>query len=159
MADAKSDVQVKNALQLVERCSDPKDLERIAKNALRHGQDSVRHAALLKLYAVSPAAKPGTLEHDVWQSIFALEGALKDERGKTVLLSRTRQKIKRDGERRTVADLVLGTVSDGFQMLIERGMPELTFEAVARRHPREFDDEVLSAADARLQKFGITGLR
>lgn len=155
MSDDSSDPQVRKALEIVARCSDPKQLAKIAENARRLGQDSVRHAALLKLYAVSPAAEPGTLEHDVWQSIFALEGALKDERGKTVLLSRTRQKIKRDGEHRTVADLVMGKVSDGFRMLIERGMPELTFEAVALKHPKDFDEVVLSAADERLRDAGF----
>ncbi|MBB5986293.1 hypothetical protein [Sphingobium lignivorans] len=155
MKNAKTEAQVVNALRIIDRCTDPKQLERIAENAFRHGQDSVRHAALLKLYAVSPAAEPRTLKHDVWQSVFALEGALKDERGKTVLLSRTRQKIKRDGEHRTVADLVLGKVADGFLMLVERGMPQLTFEAVALHYPEEFDEEVLSAADARLQAAGF----
>ncbi|WP_373488288.1 hypothetical protein [Blastomonas sp.] len=155
MTQIGTDAQAKNALQIIARCSDPKQLARIADNALRLDQPTVRRAALLRLYAISPSAHPGTLEHDVWQSIFALEGALKEERGKTILLSRTRQKIKRDGEHQTVADLVLGNVSDGFRMLIDRGMPELTFEAVALRHQNEFKEEVLSAADKRLREFAI----
>ncbi len=122
----------------------------MALNAHRKGEEVVRRAAQLRLYEVMPAAKPGTLEHDVWQSIFALEDQLKDERGKTVLLSRTRQKIGRDGEERTVADLVMGKESDGFRMLIERDMSELTFEAVALRHPSRFSEEVRRAAVERL---------
>lgn len=155
MTETELNAQAKNGLQIVERCTDPKQLARIAENALRLDQPIVRRAALLRLYAISPSAEPGTLEHDVWQSIFALEGALKEERGKTILLSRTRQKIERDGEHRTVADLILGKVSDGFRMLIERGMPELTFEAVALRHPSKFDEEVLTAADIRLREVGL----
>lgn len=145
---------VERALSFIASCNDPKQLDRLSKNALAQGEHRVRRAAQLKLYEVKPAAKPGTLEHDVWQSVFALEGELSDERSKTTLLSRTRQKIARDGEQRTVADLVLGKVSDGFRMLIEREMPRLTFEAVALRHAERFGEDVLQAASARLEISG-----
>ena len=125
------------------------------ENARNAGEYEVRRAAELRLYKVLPSAQPGTLEHDVWQSIYALEGCLKEERGKTVLLSRTRQKIKKDGEHKTVSDLVLGKVSDGFKMLLDREMPRLTFEAVALRHATEFDKDVVASAEARLVDSGL----
>jgi hypothetical protein len=109
---------------------------------------------MLRLYEVQPSEKKGTLEYDVWQSIYALEGELSHERGKTTRLSRTRQKIARHGEQGTVTDLVLGKVSDGFRMLVERDMPRLTFEAVALRHPDRFDSAVILAAEERLQESG-----
>jgi hypothetical protein len=153
MAD--KDDLTRRALDRIGKCNDPKELRAIANNASTAGNDVVREAALRKLYAVSPAAEPGTLEHDVWQSIFALEGSLKEEKGKTILLSRTRQKIARDGELTTVADLVTKPPSDGFRMLIERGWPELTFEAVALRHPGCFEPAVLEAAKRRLSASGV----
>jgi hypothetical protein len=140
----------RRALERIAQSNDPKDLRRMADNAKTAGNDEVRQAALRRLYAVSPAAQPGTLEHDVWQSIFALEGALTEERGKTTLLSRTRQKITRDGELTTVADLVTKPPSEGFRMLMDRGWPELTFEAVALRHAERFEPAVLNAAKRRL---------
>lgn len=143
------------ALQFIASCNDAKKLEQLASNAAAKGETEVERAALLKLYSVKPKAEAGTLEYDVWRSIHALEGALKAERGKTVLLSRTRQKIARDGEERTVADLVTGKPSEGFRMLIDRSMPQLTFEAVALRHPGRFDQWVLDAAQARLVEAGV----
>jgi hypothetical protein len=140
----------RRALERIAKCNDPAELRRIAENAKTLGKDEVREAALRKLYAVSPDAQPGTLEHDVWQSIFALEGALTEERGKTTLLSRTRQKIARDGELNTVSDLVTKPPSEGFRMLLERGWPDLTFEAVALRHAERFEPAVLNAAKRRL---------
>lgn len=148
---------IRRALDRISKSNDPRDLRKIADNAAAAENEAVREAALRKLYAVSPDAEPGTLEHDVWQSIFALEGSLKEERGKTTLLSRTRQKIKRDGEQATVADLVMKRASEGYRMLLERGWPELTFEGVALRHPDRFDSDVLNAARARLQASGIEG--
>ncbi|KQS49497.1 hypothetical protein [Sphingomonas sp. Leaf198] len=141
---------ISRALALITDCSDPEKLKKMAANARRLGETDIERAASLKLYSVMPSAEPGTLEHDVWRSIYALEGALKDERGKTTMLGRTRQKVARDGEAKTVADLVRGTPSDGFRMLMERDMEDHTFEAVALRHRNRFDDDILAAASARL---------
>lgn len=150
-----NDPKVERALQYIAQCSDPEKLKTMIENARKGGEYEVRRAGELRLYEVLPSAQPGTLEHDVWQSIYALEGALKDERGKTVLLSRTRQKIKKDGEHKTVSDLVLGKVSEGFTMLLDRQMPRLTFEAVALRHATEFAREVVASAEARLVESGL----
>lgn len=64
---------------------------------------AVEHARLLKLYSVLPSAKKGTLEHNAWQAIYALEGAPTAGRGKTVLLARMRQKMAGHRELRSVA--------------------------------------------------------
>lgn len=143
------------AVALVDRCNDPKQLEQIAANARKAGQDSIERYALLKLYRTLPAADPGTFEHDVWQSIHALEGALKRERGKTVRLARTRDKIKRLGEHRTVSDLMMAAKpSDGYDMLIYCGMVAQTFEAVVLRHPDRFQESQRDAAAMRLTGSG-----
>lgn len=144
----------RRALQWIADTSDPKALRKIAENARQADREDVREAALRKLYAVSPEAETGTLEHDVWQSIYALEGALTEERGKIIRLARTRQKIARDGERDTVADLIKKSASEGYRMLLDRGWPELTFEAVALRHPQRFESATLEAAKERLKGSG-----
>lgn len=152
-----NDAMTQRALALVEQCVDPQKLRQIAANAAKQGNDAVERAARLKLYAVLPSEEPGTLEFDVWQSIHCLEDALKIERGKTIRLNRTRQKISRDGEYKTVADLVLGKQSEGFDMLIDRDMSELTFEAVAIKHKSLFSNDVIEAARTRLSKAGVDG--
>jgi hypothetical protein len=147
-----TDKAAERALHPIEGSSDPKSLRQIARNARKKGELAVARAADLRLHAILPSEAPGTLEYDVWQSIHALEGTLTLERAKTTRLGRTRQKIARVGELETIKDLILGVKpSEGFFMLVDRQMTNLTFEAVALRHPDRFDEAVLNAATARLQ--------
>lgn len=149
------DLQVARALETVARCADPKLLRSIADNARKAGVDVVEQVALRKLYAVLPESEPGTLEFDVWQSVHALEGTLTTERGVTTRLGRTRQQIKRDGEQATVEKLINKGASAGYKMLLDRDMADLTFEAVALRHPNRFSEATLLAARERLASSGV----
>ncbi|NKL74080.1 hypothetical protein GFM09_33590 [Rhizobium leguminosarum bv. viciae] len=152
-----ADTAVTKALLIIEKCADAKKLRQIAANARERGQISVAHAADLRLYEVLPSEKPGTLEHDVWKSIHALEDTLTKERGTTTRLGRTRPKIARVGELETIKDLIMRKEpSEGFFKLLERQMPELTFEAVALRHPNQFEAAVVEAAEERLRAAGIS---
>jgi hypothetical protein len=139
------------ALARIAVLEDVAALRSMMANARRLGAEAVEKAAFERLAQVQPGAEEGSLAFDVWRSIFALEEMLVAERGKTVRLSRTRQKIARDGETRTVADLVMKPdASSGFAMLIERGSPALTFEAVVLRHPDTFSQPQIDKARARL---------
>ena len=144
------------AIARIETQDDPAKLRSQIDNARRQGSAAVERAAFLRLCLIQPEATPGTVEHDVWRSIHALEEMLREERGKTVRLSRTRQKIARDGEAKTVSDLTMKPEpSQGFVDLIEHRHPELTFEAVVLRHPKTFPADIQSAAKRRLQTAGL----
>jgi hypothetical protein len=122
-------------LAFIDGCSDPSKLKSLIINAKNRGAEDIEEAARRRLYKVQSGLQPGTLSFDVWQSIHALEDALSSEAGATRRLSRTRQKIQRVGEERTVMDLVESTKpSSGYRMLLDRSWPELTFEALALKH-------------------------
>ena len=143
-------------LDNIERCDDPCALRRFMKNAQRLGAADVYDAAFQRLISVQPSAQVGTLAHDVWRTIYAFEELLKEERDQTVRLSRTRQKIQRDGEVKTVMDLTLkATPSDGFRMLKDRGMLELSFEALVVARAEHFPSNVVDAARSRLETEGM----
>lgn len=151
---AESDItdRERNALGKIRTETDPAVLRRWIKNARAEESRIVEREAFARLCVVQPSAVPGSIEHDVWRSVYALEEILSDERGRTARLSRTRQKIARDGETRTAADLTLKpNPSAGFHELIARGHPEFTFEAVVLRHPNIFEPPVLDAARERLR--------
>jgi len=134
----------------------PAKLRTVITNARERGVPDVAEAAFRKLIAIVPAAAPGTLAHDLWQTIHAFEHILTEERGKTTRLARTRQKIARVGEKQTLADWALGrTETDGFRMLLDRNMPELTGEAIVLRHDQEFTPQVVDAARRRLISAGV----
>ena len=143
-------------LKFIEQCEDPEKLKSLGKNARDRGSSKVAEAAFRKLISVLPSERPGTVEHDFWQTVHAFELALSDERGKTTRLARTRQKVGRVGVIQTLKDWALTkTETDGFRMLLERGMPELTGEAIVLRHSNRFEPEIVAAARKRLEDAGV----
>jgi hypothetical protein len=123
-------------LASIAKCNDPKMLRTWIQNAEKKKDAVIADAAFRRLVSLVPAEKEGTVEHDFWQSIHALEFVLSKENKKTTRLSRTRQKINRVEVIQTLKDLALKkTPSAGFAMLLKRGMADLTAEAVILRHP------------------------
>lgn len=143
-------------MDFIAKCEDPAQLKTMIANAKAHSEDEVALAAFRRLILVSPSEAPGSVEHDMWQTIFAFEHLLKEERGKTTLLARTRQKINRVGVVETLRDWASAKQeTEGFRMLLERGLPELTGEAIVLRHPQLFPRSTVDAARARLLAAGV----
>lgn len=143
-------------LDAIATTTDPDKLRKFRENAQRLGVPKVEEAAFRRLVEVLPEETPGSIEHDFWKTIHAFEEILRDERGKTVRLSRTRQKIDRVGVRQTLVDFAVSKKpTEGFDMLIQRGLPELTGEALVLKHSAHFDGQVVEAAKARLVAAGV----
>ena len=140
----------------VAQCDDVAKLKSLIKNARDRGDSALADAAFRKLISLVPSEHPGTVEHDFWQTIHAFEYLLTEERERTTRLSRTRQKVNRVGITQTLTDWALSDKeTDGFRMLLERGMPEFTGESIVLRHPETFEPEVLAAARQRLVSAGV----
>lgn len=142
-------------LDIIATCNDEKKLRNWISNANREGAEEVEDAArrrLIEIRAAKDIDDPNSpVVVDFWKSIIALENELSEERGKTIRLSRTRQKIARVGVEKTLADLALkAKPSDGYNLLKARGMLDLSAEAVVLRYPKRFAQEVLEAARLRL---------
>jgi hypothetical protein len=143
-------------LAFVAQCDDPVQLRRVAERAKASGDLVLAEAAFRKLISLVPSERPGTVEHDFWKTVNAFEYLLTEEREKTTRLSRTRQKVARVGVLETLKDWALSNkATDGFTMLLDRGMPELTGEAIVLRHPGSFEPQVIEAARERLLNAGV----
>lgn len=143
-------------LQAISEMTDPERLRNTVRNAKLKGATDVADAAFDRLITVQPAEKPGTVEHEFWKTIFAFEEILREERGRAVRLTRTRQKIAKVGEKQTLADFANNSLpTDGFKMLLERNRPELTGEAIVLRYSDDFSPEILAAARLRLIEAGV----
>jgi hypothetical protein len=143
-------------LAYIATCDDVDKLKSLIKNARDRGELTLADAAFRRLISITPAERPGTVEHDFWKTLQAFEYLLTEERGKTARLSRTRQKVARVGVVQTLRDWALSNKeTDGFRMLMDRGMPELTGEAIVLRHPTSFEPDVLAAARQRLSNEGV----
>ena len=140
----------------IRNCDEPSRLRQFMKNARQRDADDVYWAAFERLIQIQPSAEAGTIAHDVWRTIHAFEELLSEKRGRTVRLSRTRQKIQRDGEVKTVEDLTLNpNPSDGFHILNDLGILELSFEALVVARANQFPSHVVDAAHSRLENYGM----
>uniref|UniRef100_UPI000E716597 hypothetical protein n=1 Tax=Teichococcus vastitatis TaxID=2307076 RepID=UPI000E716597 len=117
------------------RMTGPESLRRYMAYQEQQGRQDLYWAAFRRLCEIEGRAHDGPLETDFWRAIIAGEELLQRKHGKRVLLSRTRQKIGRVGILKTVEDLVQKkTASDGFALLVEGGLHDLTAEYLAIKH-------------------------
>lgn len=142
-------------LEIIAECDDEEKLRNWIANASREGVEEVEDAARRRLIEVRSVKEIDDLNDpivlDFWKSITALEHELSEERGKTIRLSRTRQKIARVGVEKTLNDLALqAQPSEGYHLLEARDMLDLSAEAVVLRFPERFKQNVLAAARQRL---------
>lgn len=141
----------RRALDRLPVLADPKAVRTMMENARREGSALVEKAAFMRLVSLLPEEAPGTLEYDFWTSIHATEEMKRQESGKNIKLSRTRQKIARVGIYQMVVDLVRAPKqSEVFDKMMEFGTPQLTAEAIVLRHRERFDDATIEAAERRL---------
>src|SRR4051794_31092979 len=108
-------------LTFIATCTDEAKLKQQVKNAKRKGATDVNNAALRRLATVLSFGLGDELTQDLWRTIYILEQILTTERGKTQLLHRTRQKLKRSSVKDTLAGWARRKETDGFKMLMERG--------------------------------------
>jgi hypothetical protein len=133
--------------------TDPDALLRVARNA-RGKSSVVEKAALRRLADVSAKHAPGTVEHECWQMVHAVEALRRLNGRKGARMQRFRPKIAKDGEIGALEYCALNQ-TDGFDEVMDYGTPELTAEAIVLRHAHHFSTAALTAARMRLEQRGV----
>jgi hypothetical protein len=136
--------------------SDPKLVRGLLENAKRAGRQDLVLRCQVRLAKLEGARYETELEQEFWAALAAAEELASQKNGKKTRLSRTRQKVARVGIKKCLEDWAFHTgTTQGFDILVEGGHPELTGEAIVVRHASEFSEEAVASARKRLTDHGI----
>ncbi len=132
---------------------DPDKLRTLLENARRLGREDLVVRCQAQIARLAGSQYDGELEQEFWQAVHMAEEIRLGNSGKKTPLTRTRQKFRRDGAQKCIADLATrADFTDGYQLLTEAGYPELTFEAVVLRHPDQFSPDDVEKVRQKLEK-------
>ena len=136
--------------------TDPKLLRNLLENASRAGRDDLVLQCQIRIAQLAGAQYQTPLEREFWAAVAAAEELASQKNGRKTLLNRTRQKVKRVGIKKCLEDWAFhkGT-TQGFDILVQGGHPELTGEAIVVRHASEFSEDAVTAARQRLVDYDI----
>lgn len=94
---------------------------------------------------------------DFYKTLAAYEQLLTEKNGSTTVASRTRQKIANKGVFVSLIEWTRGKAeTNGFTLLVEKGLPEYTGEYLVARYAERFPEDVVALAHERLRKHGIS---
>ena len=140
----------------IERLTDAKALGNLMKNARARGREDIRDAAFRRLVSLEGMDLDGSLERDFYEVLNAYEELLTEKNERTTKASRTRQKLANKGVRQCLVDWAVGPATEGFELLADRGLYELTAEYLVLKHANEFPEAAVENARQRLSSKGFS---
>jgi len=134
---------------------DTAKIRNLMKNAQGKAPEIVT-ACKRRLFQLSGRDYDDPIERRIWEAVAALEEILSDRNGRRQPAGYTRRKIKTAGAVKTLSDWALSRKeTEGFQILVDDGLAEFTGEYIIMEYPDRFDENVVNAARARLERHGI----
>ncbi len=96
------------------------------------------------------------LVRDFYETLAAYEQLLTEKNGRNTAASRTRQKIDNKGVYQSLIEWTRGkTETNGFKLLVEKGLSEYTGEYLVVRYKERFPEDVVKLARERLTEHQI----
>jgi hypothetical protein len=93
---------------------------------------------------------------DFYRTLAAYEQLLTEKNERNTIASRTRQKISNKGVHQSLIEWTRGKAeTNGFKLLVAKGLPEFTGEYLVVRYADRFPEDVVSLAKDRLDEHGI----
>lgn len=140
----------------VHEYDNPNDLRSLMANAKRLGEHDVYWQAFRRLCVLEGIDQTDPLNRDFYETLAAYEELLTEKNGRTTRANRTRQKLKNKGVIQCLEDWAVNPApTQGFALLIENGLAELTGEYLVLKYPDRFSEKAVKAARSRLQRHGV----
>lgn len=137
----------------ITRLKTSRDARTFAKNARERGHADLEAQALQRARELQAIQDGHTspAQQAIATALYAYEEEQSRIKGKTFRANRTRQMITNRGALEAAERMVLSRKpSQGYEVLEEAGLQELSFEAIIVRFPDEFSERAVKAAQARL---------
>lgn len=127
-------------------------LRNLMRNAKRLKRDDIWQQAFRRLCELEGLNQTDPLHRDFYATLRAYEELLTHKNGRTTRASRTRQKLRNKGVIQCLEDWATSSApTEGFNLLVDSGMPELTGEHLVIKYADRFSQSAVAAATARLQ--------
>ena len=139
----------------IAQMTDAKALRNLMDNARRLEREDIYWHAFKRLCALEGVVYDDPLVRDFYNVLNAYEELLTEKHGRTTKANRTRQKLKNKGVEQCLIDWALGPATDGFKLLLDKELPELTAEHLVVKYQERFPSRAVEAARRRLA--GVEG--
>jgi len=130
----------------------PEDLRTLMANARRLGRDDVWRDAFRRLCLLEGADQSDPLHRGFYEMLAAYEHLLSERNGRATRATPTRLKARTKGVVHVLEEWVTSKApTETYELLVAKGMPELTGEHLVLKHPEQFSPEAVAAAKARVE--------
>ncbi|HEY2070254.1 MAG TPA: hypothetical protein VGG48_11925 [Rhizomicrobium sp.] len=130
----------------------PAELRQLMANARRLGREDIYWLAFRHLCALDGMVGNDALHSDFYATLCAYEELLSEKNSRTTRANRTRQKLARHGVIKCLEDWASDSKeTQGFTILVDNGLVELTGEFLVLKHPEHFSPKAISSARKRLK--------
>jgi hypothetical protein len=132
----------------------PKECRTVMERAKNRNLPEVYNAAFRRfceLVATAHDDPSDPLVCEFYKTLAAYEQLLTEKNGRNTPASRTRQKITKKGIQQSLIEWTCAReATDGFKLLIAKGLPEYTGEYLVAKHHNRFPKDVVATAKSRL---------
>jgi hypothetical protein len=127
------------------------DLRTLMVNAKRLGREDVWRDAFRRLCALEGADQADPLHRDFYEMLAAYEHLLSEKNARATRATPTRLKAKNKGVVHCLEEWALNkTPTEGYELLVAKGLSELTGEHLVLKYPEQFSPAAVAAAKARI---------
>ncbi|HAX93262.1 MAG TPA: hypothetical protein DCY25_04815 [Bacteroidales bacterium] len=136
--------------EIIRLLKTPEECEQIARLFVELSNQARRKAIELRALSHGNERK---VETELLKAIYAYEDVLAEKNKRRTKASRTWQMVKRHGIIEAAQRAANRPIdAPGYKTLVERGLEDLTFEAIIVRFPENFKKEVVEVSKRRLEE-------